>query len=185
MADLPVAIHSTGCCTVSTSRSGGGRSPFRESWTTSRSSSHPRISRSGSRTTSIARCPCWLLADRRRGEGLGIPSPHLGCQCGVSCLRRVRALPVYVVSGLVSLCASRHTIGIVWLPCLRFTIRPEINSNDFGLLWGFQSNSNRILSLRELTISNDSNFWCASGSCAVCCGLFSHEDRHTAQIHTA
>ena len=31
---------------------------------------------------SIARCPCWLLADRRRGEGLGIPAPHHGCHAG-------------------------------------------------------------------------------------------------------
>ena len=43
------------------------------------------------------------------------------------------------------------------------------------------SNSNRILSSRELIILSDSNFGCVCGSCAVCCGLFSHEDRHTAR----
>ena len=43
------------------------------------------------------------------------------------------------------------------------------------------SNFNRIWSSRELIFLSDSNFWCVWGSCAVCCGLFSHEDRHTAR----
>ena len=43
------------------------------------------------------------------------------------------------------------------------------------------STSNRILSSRELIMLSDSNCWCVWGSCAVCCGLFSHEDRHTAR----
>ena len=43
------------------------------------------------------------------------------------------------------------------------------------------SNSNRILSSREFIILSDSNFCCVWGSCAVCCGLFSHEARHTAR----
>ena len=48
------------------------------------------------------------------------------------------------------------------------------------------SSSNRILSSQELLILSDSNFWRVWISCAVCCGLFSHEDRNsTAQIHTA
>ena len=64
---------------------------------------------------------------------------------------------------------------------------PGNNSNDFGpLFFCFNSsNSNRILSSRELIILSDSNFWCVWGSCAVCCGQFSHEDRHAHSRDTA
>ena len=61
------------------------------------------------------------------------------------------------------------------------TMPAEINSNDFKPLGTYLSNSNQILSSRELIILSDSNFWCVWGSCAVCCGLFSHEARHTAR----
>ena len=61
------------------------------------------------------------------------------------------------------------------------TILAEINSNDFCHFVFNSSNSNRILSSRELIILSDSNFCCFWGSCAVCCGLFSHEARHTAR----
>ena len=47
-----------------------------------------------------------------------------------------------------------------------------------------RSNSNRILSSRELIILNDSNSWCFWGSCAVCRGLFAHEDRHSTDTHS-
>ena len=52
-AEVMRTFHSTGCCTVSTTRCGGGLSPFGESCTTSRSRSPLTISRWSLRTTSI------------------------------------------------------------------------------------------------------------------------------------
>ena len=45
------------------------------------------------------------------------------------------------------------------------TIRPKINSNDFGSFWNQLADSNSIfLSLRKLYFLNDSNFWCVQSS---------------------
>ena len=61
------------------------------------------------------------------------------------------------------------------------TKRSEINSNDYGSCWNclveFESN---------FFAAGINTFWAIRlfrvwGSCAVCCGLFSHEDRHIAR----
>ena len=63
--------------------------------------------------------------------------------------------------------------------CIPF---PRKLIRTISALFAFNSsNSNRIWSSRELIIFSDSNFWCVWSTCAVCCGPFSHEARHTAR----
>ena len=128
----------------------------------------------------------------------------VSCEClWVVCPSTARLLPSSVRRHLSlanssppqdSLSSSSPALSLQKTVQIQLLWQPSVNSsqyhqyharrNKFERFRPFcvfhSSNSNRILSSRELIILSDSNFWCVWGSCAVCCGLFSHEDRHTA-----
>ena len=49
------------------------------------------------------------------------------------------------------------------------TIRPEINSNDFGCFWNQLKDSNSIFVVADFFL-NDSNLWCVQSSNLTQCG---------------
>ena len=90
----------------------------------------------------------------------------------------MRAIPGVVAANLSPSLASAGNLSHLFLPRVissnsqipslapgeEYTMRPQTNSNDFGVFWNLLRDSNSIFVAAEIIFLNDSIFWCVQSS---------------------